>query len=283
MSRRIATGVLLLTCVMNLYSQGLVPAERLYLAADYDGALKLLTEGGDPASLALAGKAHYGKGDFPAAIEAFEKATVAEPGNAGYWNWLGKAYGQQAAHGGMLGAMGNARKCRSAFERAVELAPEDLEALGDVFSFYLNAPGILGGGVDKAEAISKRIGGLDAAEYEYTRAAIAQKRKDWPTAERHFREAAEMEPERVGRVLDLATLLSRRERYEDSDQLFAAAGREFPDAPKVWFREAAAHIKADRKLDEARRLLKRYLASALTSDDPPRWEAEKLLGKVATD
>ena len=51
-----------------------------------------------------------------------------------------------------LKAAGLAKKVRTEFERAVEFAPNNWEARTDLAEFYLEAPGIVGGGKDKARA-----------------------------------------------------------------------------------------------------------------------------------
>jgi hypothetical protein len=46
------------------------------------------------------------------------------------------------------------------------------------------------------------------------------------------------------------------------------------------FAKADLYIKSKRNLNVARDLLKRYLSCALTPEDPPRADAEKLLMQV---
>jgi hypothetical protein len=46
------------------------------------------------------------------------------------------------------------------------------------------------------------------------------------------------------------------------------------------FVKADLYIQQGRKLEEARNLLKQYLGSTLTPDDPPRADAEKLLRQI---
>ena len=274
--------VLWLAGALFAAAPALEQAQQLYAGADYKAAIETLrkAEGKDAAAWALLGKAYYGAGEFKDAHQALEKAVDAAPDNAGYWNWLGRAYGQHADNANPFSAMGLARKCRDAFEKAVELDPENIEALNDLFSYYLSAPGFLGGGVDKAEAIAARVGKLDEAEHEYLQAELAKKHDDYAAAEKHLRRALEFEPQRLGRVLDLAVFLAERGRTEESDQLLERAAKLAPDNPRVPYTRAKALIKADRDPAEARQLLKNYLARNLTSDDPPRWEAEKLLKKV---
>jgi tetratricopeptide (TPR) repeat protein len=255
-------------------------ARQRFESADYEGAIELLAGADDPAALALLGRAHYGAGNFKPAIKALERATDGEPANAEYWDWLGRAYGRQAETGSMLRAFGWARKCRAAFERSVELDGDNPQALADLFEYYIGAPGVIGGSVEKAEAISVRLRDLDPLRHRSTQASLAKKRKDWPLAERHLRDAVELEPDTPDAMLSLARFLSDRERFDESDRLFAEAASKFPGAPKILYERAAAYIEAGRKPAEARRLLNRYLTADLTWEEPTPWEARRLLRRL---
>lgn len=261
---------------------GLDQARKLYQRTEYTTALRLLESlaSRNGPALALAGKAHYGKGSFKEASEALARAVSAEPRNSHYWHWLGKAYGRRAENSSFITAPRYASKCRGAFEKAVELDAANLAAISDLFSYYLEAPGILGGGFDKAARLAERIGELDQAEYHYAQAELAKKRNEFASAGQQLRTAAEVAPTQVGRLLDLASFLAERGRVDESDAVFRRARELAPGNPKVLFEMAGACIEANRKLDEARELLERYLAAELTPDDPPRAEAEKLLRKV---
>jgi tetratricopeptide (TPR) repeat protein len=171
----------------------------------------------------------------------------------------------------------HASKTRQYLEKAVALIPHYNEALNDLFAFYLEAPGFLGGGVDKAEAIALRIAERSPAEYHFAEAQLAEKRKDYSAAEQHLRHAMEQSPREVGRVIDLATYLARRGRMDESDTAFAQAEKLAPNDPRIAFARAKTDIEHKRSLDEASRLLKKYLESNITPDDPPKQSAQKLL------
>ncbi|HMC63041.1 MAG TPA: tetratricopeptide repeat protein, partial [Candidatus Solibacter sp.] len=100
------------------------------------------------------------------------------------------------------------------------------------------------------------------------------------SAEEHLRRAIEVAPHQVGRLLDLARLLTKQGRYAEADQNLAKAVQIAPDNPGVIFGRAEIYIKSKRNLDVARDLLKRYLSLDLTPEDPPRSQAEKLLDQV---
>ena len=72
-------------------------------------------------------------------------------GNADYNLWLGRAYGRRAEISlQLITAPGFATKARQYFERSAQLNPYNLDAQSDLFEYYLEAPGFLGGGFDKA-------------------------------------------------------------------------------------------------------------------------------------
>jgi len=254
-------------------------AEELYQRTDYRRAIDALQaqEGTDAAGYALLGKAYFMEGQYKQAIANFEKAVDEDTLNSDYYDWLGRAYGRLAEGSSFLSALGYAKKTVRAFERAVELGPSNLEALSDVFEYYLQAPAMVGGGLDKAENVARRFADLNAAEYHWARARMAEKRKDFEIAEREFRAALQEAPQEVGRTLDLAAFLSSRGRYGESEALFRAAQENHPNSPKVLYARAAAYIQSKRKLDEAEALLDRYLDLQITPDDPSHREAAALL------
>lgn len=265
------------------FGQDLKRAEDLYQRTQYEASLKIA--GAEEAPTArvygLVGRNWFMLGDFKKAADAFQKVLALEPNSSEYNHWLGRAYGRRAELASPLFAASNASKARQYFERAVELDPKNEEALNDLFDYYLQAPGILGGGYDKAAEVARRIGRLNAAEGHFAQAQLAEKRKQYDTAEDQLRHALELAPRQVGRILDLAKYLAKQGRYKESEDAFQQAEKLAPNSPKVMFARARTYIKDKRNLDEAKLLLQKYLRSNLTPDDPPREEASRLLKQVA--
>jgi cytochrome c-type biogenesis protein CcmH/NrfG len=258
-------------------------AQRLYQRTDYQGALRILLPqaGKDGRTWALIGQSYFMQADYKKATDAFEKAVGAEPANSEYVHWLGRAWGRRAESANPFMAAPYASRARQYFERAVMLDPHNQEALNDLFDYCLQAPGFLGGGFDKAQAIAQRISQLDAAEGHYAQAQLADKRKQFDRAEEQLRRALQLAPQQVGRVIDLAKYLSKLGRYQESDAAFAQAQKMEPNNPRVLYERAEAYISGKRNLQEARQLLQQYIsATNLTPDDPPRSQAEELLRKT---
>lgn len=280
------TGVVLLLCSASSFaevsSSGIEKAEDLYQHTDFQASLAILDKhSSDAATNFLLGRDYFSLGDFKKATGSLEKATAEDPSNSDYQDWLGRAYGRRAETSNPLFAPAYASKARQAFEQAVTLNPKNSEALSDLFDFYLEAPGFLGGGYEKAMGVADQMAAVDPAEGYFAKAQLAQKRKDLQEAELHLRQAIASAPREVGKLLALAKLLSNEGRTQESDALFRKADEVSPNTPRVWFAWADTLIKEKHNLPEAKTLLEKYIQAQLTPDDPPKSQASKLLKQVA--
>jgi tetratricopeptide (TPR) repeat protein len=115
-------------------------------------------------------------GDEPkAAVEHFEKAAKLVPDACEYQRLLGDAYGLSAQKAGVFSKLGLAKKCLRAYEKAVEIDPRNLLARWSVMEFCKQAPGIVGGGMDKAHAQAAEIEKIDAGVGRWAKALLLLK------------------------------------------------------------------------------------------------------------
>jgi tetratricopeptide (TPR) repeat protein len=272
----------LLVLAPTVYAE---PAERaleLFNTANYQGAIALLKDDArDPRSLEILGRCYLAEADTRKATETLERAVAIRPNDSMLQTWLARAYGHRAENSFAMTAMHYANRTRETFERALQLDPANKEALADLFEFYLQAPSIVGGGVDKAEALLPQIARYDPTCFELSKALLAEHMKQYGEAEAHLRRAIGMEPGKPGLFVRLAKFLARRGRYDESDEQFREARKLAPNSPRIDFEHAETYIRTRRNQNEAREMLKRYLAARdLTPDDPSRTEAERLLRKA---
>jgi len=259
-----------------------VRAHDLYQRTEYNQSLVQLLplSPKDAATLQLIGQNYFMVGEYKKATESLEKALALAPDDAQCLLWLGRAYGRRAETSNPFSAPGYATRARQMFEKAVALDPSNKEAFGDLFDFYLDAPGFLGGGHNKAEALAARVSQTDPAEGLYLQAQIDDRRNQYDSAEQKLRKALEIAPTQPGRFLELAKFLAKRGRIAESEAMFEEAARLAPNNPHLMFDRASLYIKQRRNLAEARTLLERYLRLPLTPNDPPRDRAEVLLKKI---
>ena len=257
-------------------------AHELYQRTDYVGSLEVLSGSGarDAAEYLLMGQDYFMLAQYKKASEALEKAAGLAPQNAECFLWLGRAFGRRAELANPFTAPGYASKARQNFERAVALDPDNREAVGDLFDYYMGAPGFLGGGANKAATLAAQVAVRDPAEGHYYQARLYEHSKEFDSAEQHLRTALELAPRQVGRVIALAKYLSAHGRAKESDALFDQAEKIAPEDPGVIYERASAYVSSGRNLDQARRLLRRYLQAPITPSDPPRSEAESMLRKI---
>jgi tetratricopeptide (TPR) repeat protein len=257
-------------------------ARKLYNLTEFQQSIQVLQAIPEKNSSVwmLIGQNYYGEAEFKKSTEALEKAVAADPRSSEAYLWLGRAYGRRAETSSPITAPGLASKARQNFERSTQLNPDNLDAQSDLFEYYLEAPGFLGGGLDKARATATEMARINPAEGQWALAKLAEKRKEYSSAEDHLRRAIDAAPHQVGRFIDLARLFNKQGRYQEADQSLAKAEQIAPNSARVIFAKADLYIKGKRNLDLARELLKKYLSLTLTPDDPPRSEAEKLLKQV---
>ena len=152
------------------------------------------------------------------------KGDFARPQKFRYVLWLGRTWGRRAESASYLTAPAYASKARQLFERSVMLDTSNKEALNDLFEYYMEAPGFLGGGLDRLKRWCSASELLDEAEGHYAKAQLADKRKEFDAAEQQLRRALELAPRQLGRVLDLAKYLSKLGRVEESEAASRAGG-----------------------------------------------------------
>src|ERR1700674_2638197 len=132
----------------------------------------------DAESYNLLCRAYLTLSDWDKGISACEKAVSLDSENAQYNLWLGRIYGEKADHVGFWSAAGLAKKVRNEFETAVRLNPDNADARTDLAEFYLEAPGIVGGGRDKAEAQAQKLASIDPIKAGWVKGRLAENQKD---------------------------------------------------------------------------------------------------------
>jgi tetratricopeptide (TPR) repeat protein len=232
----------------------------------------------DPVAHNLLCRAYFSLGEWDRGITACEKAVSLDPDNSQYHLWLGRIYGEKADKSGFMTAAGLARRVRDEFEKAVHLNPKSVDARSDLAEFYLEAPGIVGGGRDKAQAQADSLASLDPARGHWVNGRIAEKKKDFPTAEREYREAIQASHGSASAWLNLGLYYRHRERWDEMEQALTHVRSAPLDRPDALVDAAEILIHSQRNLPEAVLLLQAYLKSSAKVEQAPAFKVHYLLG-----
>lgn len=138
--------------------------DKDYRAAQVLLASKVDRKTKDAELLALLGQTQALLDNKDEAEELLEKALKYNSGNADYQHWYATVSCNLASNASMFSAMGYAKRCRQAYEKALELAPQNPRSYIALGSFYAQAPGIAGGDKAKALELASRLSTLDAVQ-----------------------------------------------------------------------------------------------------------------------
>jgi len=228
--------------------------------------------------------AELAAGDLDGAIEQAEAWAKREPQSSVAHLWLGRVYGRQAIEASVFTKLSWAGKCREAWETAVKLDPSNVDARFDLLGYYLQAPGVAGGGRDKAEATLPQIDALHASFGELARGQIAASQKDLAGALRHFEAAVTADPDSVRARNALAGLHLREKRNADARAVWTQLLERKPEDAYATYQLGRMAAVTGEELEAGLIQLDAFLAMADTPDDLSKpaahWRRGQILSKL---
>lgn len=199
-------------------------------------------------------------GDLEGAAEHMQKAVEYAEENSLYHQKLGEYYGNLASNASVFKQIGHARKSKASFERAVELDGGNLEARSGLLTYYIMAPAIAGGGLDKAEAQALEIQRQDPVRGHYEMARVHQEQGDLAAAEREYRAAIAKGPDNEEAWLRFGLFLSGQERYAEALELYRERLATAPEDMAIVYQLGRVASISGESLDEGRAAFERYIA-----------------------
>ncbi len=303
-----------------------------------DGATRALIEGGhwrqaraaleprvkanpgDAEAAALLSRVRSTFGDLDGALALAESAVKLEPKNAEYRWQLAEVVGSLAQKAGVLKQFGLARRFRTEAEQAMALDPAFVDPRLGMISFYIQAPGIVGGDKKKAEQMAAEIARIDPAQGYLARAQVltetktdgdfatlykqaydaaktpdvkwtagvrllnlhlAQKTQNLDAAEQQARALAQLDAHRVAAYNGLALVYAMRGNLTALDTTLADAERAVPDNFAPFYQAGRVLVTtAGGDLVRAERYLRKYLTIEPEPGQPGHAAAHWRLGQV---
>jgi tetratricopeptide (TPR) repeat protein len=267
-STKLAFAALLLagTCFAAAtvkHDESLDEARRAFEASDYLKAVQVLQaaapkEPTNGAIQLLLAKSYLELQEHDAAIRSAEKAVALDPQSSVYHEWLGRAYGEKADHAGWFSAISLAKKTHKEFEIAVDLDAKNFSARQALIEFDCSAPGMVGGGEDKAQPHIKDLMELDAAEGHYAAGNCRRQKKDFAVADEEFAKALESRPKSAELIYDIGDYALKRGQAERLLVVAEAGERAEPRDPRSEFYRGVGLLLQKEKSEDAERLLREY-------------------------
>ena len=268
-----------------LRAQCSAATQRLITDQKYDEARSevdalLKKNSSDDAALHCMGTIYLAKDKPSDAIDWFEKAVKANDKSSAHHLWLGNALGEQASHTNKLKLPFLARRIKGEFDKAVELDPKSWEARHGLIQFYSQAPGVMGGSMDKAKEQAREIAKFDVIRGHLEMAALLERDKDFAGTERELSAVISAAPDSALGYNSLGNFYRRQKRYTDAVAVYEKLLHAKPDA-------ANAHLLIGWNLklagdnDRAEREIKQWL-SAPPKDAPAQnlSAAHQFLGDI---
>ncbi len=270
----------------------------------------------DPEICFLLSQVKLAFGDLDAALELAQKAVALNDKQARYHVQLGEVYGEMAQRASIFKKMGLARQFKKEEEVAAALDSKNLDARFDLLEFDLRAPGIIGGGKDKASAMAEEIARINEAKGDIARAMIAGIEKDrakqesfcekalksdphdydslitiaifyasdaekkYDLAERHAREALKLDAGRGRAYSVLSGVYTAQQRWKELDEILAELEKNDSDNLFSYFQAGRILLVNGQDFPRAERYFRKYLTQEPEPGAPPVARAHWRLGEV---
>jgi tetratricopeptide (TPR) repeat protein len=262
----------------------LAGAERALEADDVDLAEALYARAlsaSDDDHRAEHGLARVGihRGDHDAVISHARRAIKRDKKNSGYHMTLARGYGMKAMEGGLTSAF-YAGKYKSECKLAIEYDPRNIDAHMGLLQFYVMAPGLMGGSLEKAEETAERVAALDPFIGRLAAGFVAWQSDDLEGAEREYVAAARIDTLDTEGWKALARFYTEVGRYGEAIALGDRILALDPGEVSAVYQRARAYLLQGEDLEAAEAGFRRYIESDERPGQPTLASAYWRLGQV---
>jgi tetratricopeptide (TPR) repeat protein len=257
-------------------------AKRLFEEKKYAEAEKLLLPIEDDdrdyaAAQYYLGRIAFSRREYDDAADFFEEATEANDKVADYFSWLGNTYGTIAGDANPIRQGLLAPKMKSAWEKAIALDSKNLDARTSLIQYYLQAPGIMGGSVEKAREVAKQILSLKPAEGHLQIGNIYMHEKKTIEAEKEFILMAKSDPAYVSA---LANFYTSQKQYDKAFQLFEEAIQKNASDFIAIYQYGRTSALSGQRLEKGEAYLNKYLTHTPEKNEPSHAGANMRLAQI---
>lgn len=232
----------------------------------------------DPEAYYFAGRSAAMSAEYPAAETHLLKAIELSPEVSAYHDWLGRIYGVQARYGDLGIKIRLAAKIQRAFEKAVELDPNNREAKAFLGIFYMEAPPRMGGDKAKGEAIARELLTVDPLVGHRLLANFYKTQKDPVQAEAELQEVVKLAPEDPASYSGLGDHFAGQKQFDKAMENYNKALSMDPEDRNSLYGIAQVAVNAPHLTDNGIASIRKCLDLPKTIESPSAGVSHHLLG-----
>ena len=243
-------------------------------AGDFDTAQLLFEKSRsqdelEAASCYYLGRISMHEGEYASSINQFEKAVALAPAEADYHYWLSNAYFSQIDRVGALKKARLAKKGKASSERSLELDPEHADAMSNLIQFYIQAPRIAGGDVDKGEEMAKRLLALDVRQGRMMLASVYTRKDQHDRAREQYVVLMDEYAEDVYVYYTAGLYFQTRGEFDDAFSVFEKATAIDAEWGNAYYQIGRTAVFAEKELERGMKALQYYLTLDVDMLDMP--------------
>ncbi|MCW5911431.1 MAG: tetratricopeptide repeat protein [Cyclobacteriaceae bacterium] len=274
--------LVLLFATVTTFGQSVIQGKALWEQKKYDEARRQLSAiKKDSKDYAAAqyylGRIAFDEKKYDEAEDFFESAVSKNDKVAEYHTWYGNTLGTIAADANLFRQAMLGPKMKSAWEKAVQLDPETVDARESLIQYYLQAPAIAGGSVDKAIEMANEIKKIKPAEGHRQLGNIYYREKKFTEAEKEFIAMAKAD---AAYTSGLANFYVLQKQYDKAFSLFEETLKQNPDDMAATYQVGKLSALSGQQLDRGEACLKKYLTYQPQKNEPSHAGANMRLGQI---
>lgn len=223
------------------------------------------------------GRIAFDAKEYDDAAEYFEEATEANSKSAEYFTWLGDTYGTIAKDANPIKQGFLAPKMKSAWESAIALDSKNIDARMSLIQYYLQAPGFMGGSVDKAKEMAQQIMKITPALGHRSMGNIYFYEEKFAEAEKEYIEMVKADENyRVA----LGTFYMNQKQYDKAFSLYDESVKKNPADMMAIYQIGKLSALSGQQLDKGEKCLRQYLTYTPKENEPSHAGANLRLAQI---
>lgn len=277
--------ILYLIIPLTGFSQDLSMAKKLYAERKYDEAAVELLKFNKGNTGFADGQYHLGliytrKKEFDKAENYLKQAIEINGNKAEYHTALGALYGQIAVDANPLKQAMLAPKIKNEFEIAAKLDPKNLEARWMLINYYIRAPKIMGGDIEKSKTIANQIMKINQSEGNCAWATIWRSENKNELAEKNYQAAINLSPDSVKYYFSLARFYEAVPNIEKALETYRRTVKKFPEYRQLYLQIGRITASEGKNLEEGEKALGEYIRLTPNKNDKNLANAYHYLGLI---